>query len=74
MDLEEIKLLMEEANKEALRASEEFSERSPTHRAALQIMDFVKDLHHGDSGQTRHLQRIKQIIEDHMEDINNEDN
>jgi hypothetical protein len=74
MNLEEIKAVMLEAEKEAEKTLENYAEQSATHQAALQIMQFVKDLHYGDLNQSRHLQKIKQIIEDNMEDINNEIN
>jgi len=74
MKLEEIKAMMLEAEKEAENTFVDYADQSATHQAALQIMQFEKDLHYGDLSQSRHLQKIKQIIEDHMEDINNEIN
>lgn len=72
MDLAKIKLMLEVADKETEYAYENFSEKSAAHRAALQIMQFEKELFYGDVAQNKHLQKIREIIELHMEDINNE--
>lgn len=72
MDLATIKAMLELADKETENAHQEFSDRLSVHAAALQIMQFEKDLYYGDVSQGKYLQKIKEIIELYMEDINNE--
>ncbi|WED22806.1 hypothetical protein L3Q72_05285 [Vibrio sp. JC009] len=72
MDLAKIKAMLEAADKETADAHHSFSDKSSVHAAALQIMQFEKDLHYGDIAQNRHLQKIREIIESYMEEINNE--
>lgn len=72
MDLNEFKALLREADKDTQIAHQDYSKRSAAHKAALQIMQFEKELYYGDLVQTRHLQKIKDIIEINAEDIVNE--
>lgn len=72
MDLAIIKAMLEAADRETENAHQKFSDRSSAHGAALQIMQFEKSLYYGDIAQSKHLQKIREIIELYMEDINNE--
>lgn len=74
MDINELKALVEEAGKAADMAHETYSKKSAIHKAALQVMAFEKELYYGDIAQTRHLQKIRDIIEINAEDIVNETN
>lgn len=72
MNLEELKATLMEAAQEADKVLEGYAKQSAAHSAALQIMQFEKNLYYGDIVQSKHLQKIRGIIEDHAEDINNE--
>ena len=72
MDLKEFKASLLEAEQEANKVHEGFAKQSAAHSAALQIMQFEKNLYYGDIVQSKHLQKVRSIIEDHAEDINNE--
>lgn len=74
MDLSALKVLLKEIDKETQLAHEDYSNKSAIHKAALQIMQFEKELYYGDLVQARHLQKIKDIIEINAEDIVNEIN
>lgn len=74
MNLNDFKALLQEAGEEAERAHADYSKKSAAHKAALQIMEFEKELHYGDIAQSRHLQKIREIIEINAEDIVNETN
>lgn len=74
MNIQEIKALLDEAGKETGMAHQEYSKRSAAHRAALQIMQFEKDLYYGDSSVGHHLKKIREIIEINSEDIAHETN
>lgn len=74
MSLDEFKALLIQADKQTKLAHEDFSKKSAAHKAALQIMQFEKELYYGDLVQPRHIQRIKEIIEMNSEDIINETN
>ncbi|MDN2483438.1 CxC ATPase DNA modification system associated small protein [Vibrio agarivorans] len=53
---------------------EDYSKKSASHKAALQIMQFEKELYYGDASKNKHIVRIKEIIEINAEDITNEVN
>lgn len=74
MDLSAFKALLKEVDKDTQLAHEDYSKKSAIHKAALQIMQFEKELYYGDLMQGRHLQKIKDIIEINAEDIVNEIN
>lgn len=74
MDINEIRQLLIEAKSEADEAYATYSKKSSAHRAALQIMQFEKELHYGDISTSHHLKKIKEIITFHAEDIANETN
>ena len=74
MSLSEFKALLQEADKAAQKAIENYSNISASHKAALQIMAFEKEIYYGDTAQSRHLQKIREIIEINSEDIVNEAN
>lgn len=74
MDLSAFKALLKEVDKDTQLAHEDYSKKSAIHKAALQIMQFEKELYYGDLVQGRHLQKIKDIIEINAEDIVNEIN
>lgn len=74
MDLNAFKALLKEIDKDTQVAHQDFSNRSATHKAALQVIQFEKELYYGDLVQNRHLQKIKDIIEINAEDIINETN
>lgn len=74
MDLSAFKVLLKEIDKDTQLAHEDYSNKSAIHKAALQIMQFEKELYYGDLVQSRHLQKIKDIIEINAEDIVNEIN
>ncbi|MGY6031277.1 CxC ATPase DNA modification system associated small protein [Phytobacter sp. AG2a] len=74
MDLSAFKALLKEVDKDTQLAHENYSKKSAIHKAALQIMQFEKELYYGDLVQGRHLQKIKDIIEINAEDIVNEIN
>ncbi|MGL5668867.1 MAG: CxC ATPase DNA modification system associated small protein [Shewanella sp.] len=74
MDINSFKELLLEAAKDAQKAHESYSNKSAVHKAALQIMQFEKDLYYGDLVRSHHIQKIKDIIEIHSEDIANETN
>ena len=74
MDLNEFKALLKEIDKATQIAYQDYSKKSAAHKAALQIMQFEKELYYGDLVQNRHIQRISEIIEVNAEDIINETN
>lgn len=74
MNFDELKALLQEADKETQMAHEGYSKKSAAHRAALQIMQFEKELHYGDASTGHHLKKIKEIINNNAEDIANEAN
>lgn len=74
MDLNEFKALLKEIDKDTQIAHQDYSNKSAVHKAALQIMQFEKELYYGDLVQSRHIQRIKEIIDVNVEDIINENN
>lgn len=74
MDLAIIKNMLKQADMETELAHEDFSKKSGAHKAALQIMNFEKDLYYGDASNNHHLKKIKEIIEINVEDIINETN
>ncbi|TDX15383.1 hypothetical protein EDF88_3833 [Buttiauxella sp. BIGb0552] len=74
MDLSALKVLLKEIDKDTQLAHEDYSNKSAIHKAALQVMQFEKELYYGDLVQGRHLQKIKDIIEINAEDIVNEIN
>ncbi|MEZ8714745.1 CxC ATPase DNA modification system associated small protein [Vibrio splendidus] len=74
MNLNELKALLQEADKETELAHMDYSKKSAVHKAALQVMQFEKELYYGDMVQSRHIQKIKDIIEVNAEDIVNEAN
>lgn len=74
MNLSAFKALLKEVDKDTQLAHEDYSKKSAIHKAALQIMQFEKELYYGDLVQGRHLQKIKDIIEINAEDIVNEIN
>ncbi|ABI71932.1 CxC ATPase DNA modification system associated small protein [Shewanella frigidimarina] len=74
MNLDKLKAMLQEAHKATEIAHEDFSKISAVHRAALQIIEFEKELYYGDSSSGRHLQKIKEIIDINVEDIINEIN
>lgn len=74
MDFNELKAVLQEADKETEMTRQDYSKKSSVHRAALQIMQFEKKLYYGDASSGRHLQKIKDIIVDNAEDIVNEAN
>jgi hypothetical protein len=74
MDLDAFKALLKEVDKDTQLAHQDYSKKSAVHKAALQVMQFEKELYYGDFAQSRHLQKIKDIIETNAEDIVNETN
>ncbi|MBE8233716.1 MAG: hypothetical protein HAW67_08265 [Endozoicomonadaceae bacterium] len=72
LNLDEFKALLIEANEATEAAHQDYSTKSAVHKAALQIMQFEKELYYGDIAQSRHLQKIRDIIEMNAEDISNE--
>ncbi|MBE8576444.1 MULTISPECIES: CxC ATPase DNA modification system associated small protein [unclassified Vibrio] len=74
MDLNAFKALLKEVDKDTQIAHQDYSKKSAVHKAALQVMQFEKELYYGDIAQTRHIQKIKEIIEVNAEDIVNETN
>lgn len=74
MDLSALKVLLKEIDKDTQLAHEDYSNKSAIHKAALQVMQFEKELYYGDLVQSRHIQKIKDIIEINAEDIVNEIN
>lgn len=74
LSLKDIKDLLQQANEEVEAAHDNYALKSSGHKAALQIMQFEKDLFYGSSATGRHLQKIREIIEINAEDIVNENN
>jgi hypothetical protein len=74
MDLNAFKALLKEVDKDTQTAHQDYSRKSAVHKAALQVMQFEKELYYGDLVQTRHIQKIKEIIEVNAENIVNETN
>lgn len=74
MDLATIKFFLKQADIETELAHEDFTKKSAAHKAALQIINFEKDLYYGDASNNHHLKKIKEIIEVNVEDIINETN
>lgn len=74
MDLDAFKALLKQVDKDTQIAHLDYSNKSAVHKAALQVMQFEKELYYGDLVQNRHLQKIKDIIEANVEDIINETN
>ena len=74
MDLNAFKALLKEVDKDTQIAHQDYSKKSAVHKAALQVMSLEKELYYGDIAQTRHIQKIKEIIEVNAEDIVNETN
>ncbi|EGQ9303378.1 CxC ATPase DNA modification system associated small protein [Vibrio vulnificus] len=74
MDLNAFKALLKEVDKDTQIAHQDYSNKSAVHKAALQIMQFEKELYYGDLVLSRHIQKIKDIIDVNAEDIVNETN
>lgn len=74
MNLDELKALLEKADKETENAHLDYSKKSAAHRVALQIIQFEKELHYGDTSSGQYLKKIKEIIYINAEDIVNETN
>jgi hypothetical protein len=74
MDINALKSLLLEAEKESELAYHNYALQSAVHRASLQIMQYEKDIYYGDSSSSRHLQKLRDIIDVNSEDINNETN
>lgn len=74
MDLDELKALLRAANKEAEETHQDYSRKSATHKAALQIMQLEKNLHYGDVPVAQHIKKIREIIDINAADIINETN
>ncbi|MFO6424183.1 CxC ATPase DNA modification system associated small protein [Motilimonas sp. KMU-193] len=74
MNIDDFKALLKEVDKETQIAHQDYSKKSAVHKAALQVMQFEKELYYGDLVQARHIQKIKEIIEMNAEDIVNEAN
>ncbi|EPT9249982.1 CxC ATPase DNA modification system associated small protein [Photobacterium damselae] len=72
MDLNTFKALLKEADRETQNAHQNYSKKSAAHKAALQVMRLEKEIYYGDIAQARHIQKIKEIIENNVEDIVNE--
>ncbi|MGV2839075.1 CxC ATPase DNA modification system associated small protein [Vibrio cyclitrophicus] len=72
MNLQELKSMLQEADRETDVAHKDYSKRSAVHKTALQIMQFEKELHYGDASTGHHLKKIKEIIEFNSDDIVNE--
>ncbi|HIF9466544.1 CxC ATPase DNA modification system associated small protein [Photobacterium damselae] len=72
MSLAAFKALLKQIDIETEEAHNNYSERSAVHCAALQIMQFEKDLYYGEAVNGKHLKKIQSIIEIHLEDIINE--
>lgn len=49
-----------------------YAHQSTAHKAALEIMQFEKEIFYGDKSSGRHLQKIREIIESNTEGIINE--
>ena len=74
MSMVDFKAILKQIDIETEEAHNNYSERSSVHRAALQIMQFEKDLYYGEAVSGKHLKKIQSIIELHLEDITNETN
>jgi hypothetical protein len=74
LNLDEFKALLVEADVATEIAHQDYYKKSAVHKAALQVMQFEKDLYYGETVQSRHLQKIRDIIEMNAEDIVNEIN
>ncbi|MGF1688792.1 hypothetical protein L4C36_19250 [Photobacterium japonica] len=74
MDLNAFKALLLDADKNTQMAHQDYSKKSAAHKAALQVMQFEKELYYGDLVLSRHILKIKEIIEVNAEDIVNEAN
>ncbi|CAH6804795.1 CxC ATPase DNA modification system associated small protein [Vibrio harveyi] len=65
---------LKEMIEETKVSHDDYSKKSAAHKAALQVMQFEKELYYGDVSQSRHIVKIKEIIEINAEDIVNEAN
>ncbi|EOW9664051.1 CxC ATPase DNA modification system associated small protein [Vibrio parahaemolyticus] len=74
MDLNAFKTLLKAIDKDTQLAHQDYSKRSAVHKAAIQIMQFEKELYYGDLVQPRHIQKLKDIVDVNAEDIVNEIN
>lgn len=74
MDLKQLKAILEQADQETKAAHQDYSKKSAVHKAALQVMQFEKELYYGDVGHGHHIKKIKEIIDVNAEDIVNETN
>lgn len=74
MDLNALKALLKEVDKETQIAHQDYSQKSAIHKAALQIIQFEKERYYSGLVQNRHILKIKEIIENNVEDIVNETN
>lgn len=61
-------------DEETQDAHQNYANKSSAHKVAIQIMQFEKELYYGDIAQTRHIKKIKDIIEINADDIVNEIN
>lgn len=73
-DNKDLQELFAQAKKEVEEEYTNFEKQSAVHRAALQIMQFEKGLFTGDVTEAHHLEKIRNIITNHLESITNEIN
>ncbi|MGL4447435.1 MAG: CxC ATPase DNA modification system associated small protein [Aeromonas sp.] len=69
MDLEQLKAMLREADSATEKAHAGFGEQSVAHQVALEIMCYEKSLHHGEASTPQYKKKIKEIIEDKLEEF-----
>lgn len=74
MELSELKKQLQQAHLETEEAFNDYAKQSAVHRAALQLIQFEKELFYGDTSVGHHLKRIKEIIEANADEIEYEAN
>ena len=68
-DLQELEDIFKAAEIEALDARCQFTELSPTHKAAGEIIDFERQKFYGGTNESQHLNKIREIIGRYADEI-----
>jgi len=71
LDLKEIENIFKTAEIEALDLRTRFTNISPIHKAAGEIVDFERQKFYGGISESQHLKKIREIIDRYANEINN---
>lgn len=70
-DLDSLKSLFDEIEKETEDLKGIYSNKSPVHKAACEIIDLERRNYYGDSQESRIQGKVRDIIDKYAEEINN---